>query len=334
MVSIAVLLMVKDESARILTTLSSVQETVDTVFLYDTGSVDDTVELVEGFCSDGGIQLHILHGEFVDFATSRNNALEFARGIGGFDYILLMDANDELRGGDELLKIAHKELTSERVAYFLQQQLEKDNKITSFYNVRLLKSGCDWLYSGSVHESFNLGGKLSLTGKLPDVILYQDRAQDDFKSQLRYQRDYGLLLQDHIHDPNDPRIVYYLGQTADCLGYKNSALQFHKLRSTMSGDQEERFLSTFRVGCLRNNIDEKIMWWLKSFTIQPRVEPLVKIADVYLSQGQITLAKIFAELACTLNPPTDNYQFVDMRAYDYIRWEILEKIQQYVTDKN
>lgn len=327
--TIAVLLMVKDESARILTTLRSVQGIVDTVFLYDTGSIDNTIELVDGFCNDNGIKLYLKIGEFIDFAQSRNNALEFARNIGGFDYILLMDANDELRGGDNLLKIAHKELTSDRIAYFLQQQLDKDNKITSFYNIRLLKSSCDWLYSGSVHESFNIGGKLSLTGKLPDVILYQDRAQDDFKSQLRYQRDYSLLLQDHIRDPNNPRIVYYLGQTADCLGYKNSALQFHNLRSTMAGDKEERFLSTFRVGCLRNNIDEKIMWWLKSFTIQQRVEPLVKIADIYLSQGQITLAKTFAELACTLNPPSDNYQFVDMRAYDYTRWEILDKIQHY-----
>lgn len=323
---IAALLMVKDESTRILTTLESTVGVIDTLFLYDTGSTDDTINLADNFCQKNNITLHLKVGEFTDFANSRNVALQFARSI-GFEYLLLLDSNDELIGGDVLVQICEKEKSSDRVAYFLQQNLDTRGKIVSFYNVRLLKKECDWLYVGSVHESFpNLAEKLSITGKISDVILYQDRTFDEEKSKRRHVRDYQLLLKDHLQDPENPRTIYYLGQTADSLQYQDAAYRFHKIRSMMGGNMEEKFLSTFRVACLARDLDEKIAWFLKSFTVLERVEPLIHLAEHYLQSGQLQLAFYFSKLACKLDYPKNSFQFVDKRAYDYLRWRLFAKI--------
>ena len=321
MVDIALLIMVKDEAERISVTLNSVIGAVSMVIVYDTGSTDKTIAIIEEFCESNSLTLHLKRGEFVDFATSRNIALGYAREIPGYEYLLLMDSNDELRGTEILKTIAENEKDTPRVAYFLHQHLERDGTIISFFNVRLLKRSCDWVYVGTVHETFeSLSDRLHLIGKLPEVILYQDREKDLEKSRARYSRDLELLLQDRAKDPDDSRTVFYLAQTYDSLDKSDEAHRTHKLRTTMGGSVEECFISTFRVAFLTDDPDKAVMWYLKAYVLQKRAEPLLKISEHYRQVNQIELAYHFAKLSCELQFPANSFQYVDRRAYDYIRW--------------
>lgn len=111
--------MVKNEEKRILVSLNSIKTSVSGVALYDTGSEDNTVCLVKDFCTENNIEFFLLAGQFEDFSTSRNKLLNFIDEINNnkleknrrvFDYVLLLDSNDEYRGVSPLPDILRDEI--------------------------------------------------------------------------------------------------------------------------------------------------------------------------------------------------------------------------------
>ena len=88
--------MVKDESKNILYTLNSIIGVVDMIIVLDTGSTDDTIIKITKFCEENEIILKVKYSEFINFEKSRNECLEFAETTGA-DYLLLLDANDEVK---------------------------------------------------------------------------------------------------------------------------------------------------------------------------------------------------------------------------------------------
>lgn len=111
--------MVKNEEKRILVSLNSIKASVSGVALYDTGSEDKTVCLVKDFCKENNIELFLLEGQFEDFSTSRNRLFDFIDEINNskfeknmrvFDYVLLLDSNDEYKGIKPLPEILGDEI--------------------------------------------------------------------------------------------------------------------------------------------------------------------------------------------------------------------------------
>ncbi len=113
--------MVKNEEKRILVSLNSIKTSVSGVALYDTGSEDNTVCLVKNFCNENNIEFFLLEGQFEDFSTSRNKLLDFIDKINNsklkknkrvFDYVLLLDSNDEYRGVGPLPDVLRDEIVA------------------------------------------------------------------------------------------------------------------------------------------------------------------------------------------------------------------------------
>jgi glycosyltransferase involved in cell wall biosynthesis len=94
--TIAVAVMVKNEESRILTTILSTKSKVDGIILCDTGSSDNTIDLVKNYAQEHDIKFHLLQTLFEDFSTTRNKMLNFANHL-QYDYLLLLDSNDELK---------------------------------------------------------------------------------------------------------------------------------------------------------------------------------------------------------------------------------------------
>src|SRR5258707_10172559 len=78
---LVVVLMVKNEETVMRATLQPfVDGGVDSFFIFDTGSTDNTIEVTEQFFAEHGItQVYIAQEPFIDFATSRNRALDLAQ---------------------------------------------------------------------------------------------------------------------------------------------------------------------------------------------------------------------------------------------------------------
>jgi glycosyltransferase involved in cell wall biosynthesis len=329
-VQLAVVLMVKNEEKRIETTLNSVKDVVDGIILFDTGSEDKTVEIVKQFAEKHNIHFHLLQGQFEDFATSRNMLLDFADKL-LYDYLLLLDSNDEYRCDKNLKQLING--ASEEGFLLHQRWYVGPYEELDYYNIRLIKSNTGFRYKGSVHEYIDVppGAKI---GKMGDIILYQDRVKDnDGKSQTRWKKDLTLLKRNIAMNPNNGRSQYYLAQTYDCLNMKADAMFFYKQRANNEdGFFEERFNSMMKCGQLERDEDDSVKWYLKAYQLIERAEPLIGIVRIYRKRGKFKLAFLFAKLACELPYPSNCILWVNQRCYNHDRWQELGIVAYYVKE--
>jgi glycosyltransferase involved in cell wall biosynthesis len=337
-IHIAVLMMVKNEKKRLHVTLNSIKDFADSLIIFDTGSTDETIQILKDFSNTSGIPLRLKEGEFVDFSTSRNISLDFADTFEDVNFILLLDTNDELKGGDELRKFAISEINTETTAYLVAQEWWS-GQYDKYYNMRFIKARKGWRYKGVVHEWLK-NTKEEEEGKGTNVIrissdikLYQDRTQDDDKSSKRFIRDKKLLLDELKVDPLEPRTLFYLAQTFSCLREFEDSFYYYKIRSTVEGFQEEKFHAYFRAGelaeILKHDWYDCMSWYMKAFEHSQRAEPLVKIAEYYRKKNNWILSFTFADLACKLTYPEYCILFVDKKTYDYTRWHLLGIVGYY-----
>tara|TARA_Y100000389_G_scaffold58873_1_gene54843 strand:- start:217 stop:1476 length:1260 start_codon:yes stop_codon:yes gene_type:complete len=332
---IAVLIMAKNEKKRLLITLESIKKIADSLVFYDTGSEDNTIQIAKDFCFENSIPFRLLEGEFKNFAESRNESLDFADSFEDIDYILLLDTNDELKGGETLRKNCEEFMNKSTTGFLLCQEWWS-GQFDKYYNIRLVKARQSWRYQGRIHEwikntKFENDEEQNEAGELVfklenEIIIYQDRTQDDDKTSKRFIRDKELLLEDHNENPDEPRTLFYLAQTCSCLGTWDEALKYYQMRSNIdTGFWEEKFHSFLRCGEISEKLNfdwsESMNYYLKAFELCGRAEPMIKIVEHYKDKNWL-LCFSFAEIACKLDYP-ECLLFVDKLAYDYKRWHLL-----------
>ena len=88
-------MIVKNESKIITRLFDSVLPIIDTYCICDTGSTDNTVELIKQYFDNKNIKGVVVTEPFKDFAYNRNFALQSCLGLS--DYVLLLDADMVLR---------------------------------------------------------------------------------------------------------------------------------------------------------------------------------------------------------------------------------------------
>jgi len=338
--TLAAVLMLKNEENSILITLKSVYKFVSCIIIYDTGSTDNTIELIKDFSNIHKINLYLIKGEFVNFSVSRNILLDYADCI-NVDYLILLDANDELKGND-IPKLQNKNYLNNpnTTGFLVKQSWFTLQSTTEYFNIRFVKNKSGWRYFGSVHEwikntSLTNENEHSLpVGKLlTDIYIYQNRTINSENSAKRFIKDKSLLLDDYNKNPKDTRTLFYLAQTCSCLGQKEESFQFYKERSELDGFQEEKFLSFYNCGNLSYEINkpwyDTLSWYFKAFEHSNRIEPLIKISTYYKNIQNWRLAFTFINIACDLEYPKDSTLFVDKFMYDYVRWHLMGIIAFY-----
>ena len=319
-IKIAVCVMMKNEEIALRKTLNSVKDVVNGYILYDTGSTDATLTVAKEYEPS-----HVLKGKFIDFATSRNELLTFAKSFTClYNYFLLMDCNEQLQHYN-----LREEIGTECDAYYVRQ-IWFTGYNTEFYNIRLIRSNLECKYIGRVHEYLELPPDCT-----PNVInvtyLYQDRGSNCTSSVIRWKQDVALLNQDALDDDKNCRTMFYLAQTYECLNDHENAYKWYKKRSNQECNFiEERYLSTERCGDLATTIAKKIYWYVKASDLMLRVEPLIKLAKLFQKKKKFYLAYPFIAMACSLPYPTNCILFVNKTDYDYTRWHLMGIIAYYV----
>ena len=91
-------MIVKDEADIILNTLSNIVEKmkIDYWVICDTGSTDNTIELITNFFEEQNIEGELIEDPWKDFAYNRTRALEFA--YKKTDFVFIFDADDRIVG--------------------------------------------------------------------------------------------------------------------------------------------------------------------------------------------------------------------------------------------
>jgi len=315
-------MIVKNEASNIEECLRSLVKYVDYYVIADTGSIDNTKELIKNFFDSHNIPGEILDHEWEDFGTNRSKVLKHCHGktkwammIDADDYIegnLPVDALDDNKDG-YVVRIARGQLVWYRAQIF---NLEK--KL--------------WWYEEPLHEYACCEQPMDvakLEGDYAWVVRTQGcRSKSVNSDREKYARDYFLLKGYLEKDPNQPRKQFYAAQSAfDAQLYDVAEKEYLK-RAELGSWPEEVFFSWMRIGICRDILGRPIAEiadaYLKAFDIRPnRAEPLYHLSCAYRKHERPRDAFLVASYALSLPIPTEDILFVDNAPY---QWGILDEV--------
>lgn len=343
---LVVVIMVKDEELVIRETLEMYCKADPTgtkiaYLVYDTGldPWSQTMQKAKELFDDYHItNYQIIQEPFVDFATSRNRSLDLCEQFfPNAAFMLQPDAEWYLHGAEELITFCEQEFYHVDRHSFLVRIASTD---LDFGTQRLLRCKSGLRFGGVVHETITIGTHC----KTPNSIYFELRPgrQGMEKTARRWARDKDLLMKAHLANPMDSRTAFYLAQTFDCLNDLDNAYKYYELRTHLVGWTEEDFMARYRLAIVTERMkteDGSARWpealdhFLKAHTIRPiRAEPLIRIAQHYLAEGNHACAYIFARRACELAYPEQDTLFVEKEAYDFTRHDILGQSAWYVQE--
>ena len=287
--TICLAMIVRDEEAIIERCLRSVRDKVDCWVVCDTGSADNTREMVRSLLSDLPGDLH--ETEWVDFGHNRSELLGLAREVA--DYLLLIDADQTVRALEPLPRL-------EADAYLLRETGALD-----FSVIRLVRGDRRWWYEGPTHEYIATDEEFS---QEPLEAWEIEHRTDGSSRAGKLIRDVSLLKQALVRDPSSSRSVFYLAQTYRDLGKPELAIRYYRRRVAMGGWDEEVFYANLQEGVLRANQGQKsaAAVLLEAWERRPtRAEPLYELARMHRQRGDFAVAHLFASRGLEIPYPSD-----------------------------
>ena len=332
-------MMVKNEEERIHVSLQSLLVAVDTLIIYDTGSHDNTISIIQNFCAEHHIRLYIKLGTFIDFATSRNAGLDYMKSLElDIDFVFLLDSNDELRINSlQLLNTCFTNIPKHIETCFITLDWWAGQMTVAHRNIRCLRPSTSHRYHGVVHE-YITGGEEATTIPRDVVYIYQDRVADNQRSKERFYRDRILLEKEHKEHPEDARTCYYLAQTYLCIDEDKLAFEHYKKRLELQGFHEEIYQSLFQLGKLSLKYGPIVPftqakdYLLQAYEKCTQAEPLVLLASYYINKKNYALAFLYAYQAINIPYPSERVLYVDDYIYDYLRFHMMGCVAFYVNE--
>jgi len=200
-------MIVKNESRVIKRLLESVYDILDAYCICDTGSTDNTIEIIESFFREKNIPGKVVQEPFRNFEYNRSFALKACDEIEA-DMILLMDADMILWRNKKIEPVKFKQLLTTHDAYYVFQ----GNENMYYKNTRIVKNRTGVSYKGVTHEYVELPHGTNQGILVKDIIFIQDIGDGGAKSD-KFERDVKLLKEGLLENPTNERYMFYLANS-------------------------------------------------------------------------------------------------------------------------
>ena len=306
-------MIVKNESKIITRLFDSVINIIDCYCICDTGSTDNTVELIKTYFESKNIPGTIVNESFKNFAHNRNFALKSCLNMS--DYVLLMDADMIL----EIKNFNKQQIQNCDSCYILQ-----GNNDFYYQNMRIVKNNGLFNYVGVTHEYISSPSNNKLLHITKEELFITDYGDGGCKSD-KYERDIKLLSEGIIHEPNNSeRYHFYLANSYHDIGNLEKAIETYEKRIKFGGWDQEVWYSYYRIGlCYKKlgKISDAIFTWMNAYDFLPiRIENLYEIINYYRNESKHKLADFFYNMAkesLNKNIDKDSFLFLHNDIYKY-----------------
>ena len=322
-------MIVKNESQIITRLFDSVINIIDSYCICDTGSTDNTVEVIQQYFEKKNIPGVIVIEPFKNFCHNRSLALTSCIGLS--DFVLLLDADMTLE-----VKNFNKSMLNDFDTYYILQ----GNDSFYYQNVRIVRNNGLYSYTGVTHEYINTPPNNRMYNFKKNELFIIDYGDGGCKSD-KFERDIRLLLNGLIEEPNNERYNFYLANSYHDSGIYDKAIEYYDKRIKNGGWCQEVWYSYYRTGlCYKNmnKINDAIITWLNGYDYFPeRLEGLFEIINHYRNISKHKLALHFYNLALDRlkeKHDIDSYLFLHNDVYTYKLYYEYTIIACYVGIKN
>jgi FkbM family methyltransferase len=306
-------MIVKDEAHVIQKTLSNLHKYIifDYYVICDTGSSDNTKEIIKNFYNSKNIKGELIDCEWKDFGTNRTQALEKA--YNKCDYLFIFDADDMIHGNFKLPN-----------PLIYDKYDLKFGKGFEYKRPLLINNRKKWKFVGVLHEYLICSEKCG-----PEKYLEGDYYIDSGKSGSRsndpkkYEKD-AEILKNAFEKETDYglkcRYAFYTAQSyKDCNQIDNSLFWYKKIIHELDNWYQEKFYSCLMCGDLyerQNDIENSHKYYLKSIEFdKERIEGILKVCIFYQKKEQHLLAHLLSSKYKNTKINTTDKLFINV--YDH-----------------
>lgn len=238
-------MIVKDESHVIEETLNNLCEKIkfDYWVICDTGSSDNTPNIIKNFFEKKNINGELHFDEWKDFAYNRTLALKYA--YEKTDYLLVFDADDEIHGDFKLPEILSHD------AY----QFNFGSDILKYGRILLINNRKKFNFVGVLHEYINFedeNTEYTMSHLDGNYFVISGRKGNRNKDPQKYLKDALILekaFQEEFDKKNDiyKRYAFYCGNSYYDYNDKDNALIWYKKTLQISDNNQEKYISARKI---------------------------------------------------------------------------------------
>lgn len=329
--SICTVMIVKNENTIITRCLDSIKSFTDYLFICDTGSTDNTIQIITDWIQLNNIIGTIDKEPFVNFGYNRTKCIQMAQQVfKTCSYFFLIDA-------DMVITIEptfKKSILSYDYYYILQTETN-----LKYWNIRLIKSSLPWECIGVTHEYWNINTDPPRTGqRLTDITI--NDLSDGSSHSNKYRRDVDLLLKSLDDETIDSiiRCRYYfnLAQTYRYYHEYKLSIKYYKKAIQYYHFPEERFYSLFSIGISYqhiNKISKAVTFYHQAHIYRPwRAEPLYYLSMLYYKLKLYDKSIYYLLLSKNITYPINDNLFIEFKIYDYLIDVQICIVSQYVSE--
>lgn len=317
-------MIVKNEEKVLPRLFRSLKDYIDYYVIVDTGSTDGTIAFIKRQMDEYGIPGEVHERPWVNFGVNRTQALELAVAANKAEWVLFIDADEELGVSDPKFY----EKLEPGVTYNIEKhQNGVRYAVPHLVNIRATR----FRWEGPVHNYL-----VTLEGR-PERILRHDvwivyHSEQGAKShgltqEQKYLRDAKLLEEYLVDHPGDPRSQFYLAQSYRDAGHLERAYEEYQKRAALDGWDEEKFMAQLEVGRMAIRLEKPqsvvLETLLTAYEMRPsRAEPVFELARYFRMRKAYAKAYLFAKGGVPIPKPND-LLFVAQSVYD---WQLLDEL--------
>jgi hypothetical protein len=298
--------MVKNGGSQFEDILLSNLEFIDEWTILDTGSTDNTVDIINKILV-GKKKGKLYQEPFVNFRDSRNRLLDLAGKK--CKYIIMLDDTYILQGQvrEFLSSVRGDQYADSFSVYIKSDDVEYGSN-------RILNASRNLRYKYKIHEIIDPVGNINVIIPIENMyILDKTSSQMNDRTLSRKMLDMKLLEEELVDDPAaGPRCYYYIAQTHKCLEQYEEAFNYfiQRINHPDSGFLQEKADAAFEAARVANfNLNKK--WeiceklYLTSHAIDPlRPEPLYFIGIHYYANNNLEKAFFYFKKSFEIGFPT------------------------------
>jgi tetratricopeptide (TPR) repeat protein len=279
--SICLNMIVKDECEIIIETLDNLCKFFNFSYwvICDTGSQDNTKEIIREYFLEKGISGELIEDVWVDFAYNRTRALNAA--FNKTDYLLMADADDRIYNNLKLPNL------------ILDQYSVRFGTEFTYYRPILLSNRRKWKYIGILHECLQYIGDIPSQTKIDGdyyfgIGTFGSRSKDPDK----YLKDANLLEQAFEIEEDKTlrgRYAFYCAQSYLDADETNKAVDWYLKILILDNWVQEKYYACLKLGFLYKKLgdgDKMIEFWTTAYKYDTeRVDCVTYLMEYFYNKG-------------------------------------------------